>query len=444
MRINRMSLSCRLLVKEDLRRTTKPNERMQVNDTTSSVELDSIDDFLPMPGADSVVTGDEEAKPGIFTNPKAADLSFLDKDDDDKGSDKNDNPDPNKDQEVIDTLKELDDELLKDDEDSDDSAKASNKGRKRIDKSGMVETFSKLIEEGVLVGFDDEKPMEEYSLKDWKELIQANLEEREKAIREQTPQEFFESLPTELQYAAEYVAKGGSDMKGLFRALAQVEEVRSMDPSQPEHQEHIVRQYLQATNFGGGDQELIEDQIAEWLESGTIAKKAGQFKPKLDQMEEAVVQQKLAQQEQVRQQQIKQKEAYMENIYNTLKPAELNGVKVDSKRQNFLWNELTTVKYESMTGRPTNLLGKLLEDYQFGEKPRYDLIAETLWLLSDPDDYKEAIRKQAKNEVTQDTVKKLKTEEQRKLSSNQINDDSDDEPTPRKKLNRPKNIFSGR
>jgi hypothetical protein len=254
-------------------------------------------------------------------------------------------------------------------------------------------------------------------MKDWKELIQANLEEKERTLREQTPKEFFEALPEELQYAAEYVAKGGKDMKGLFRALAQVEEQRSLDPRNEEHQEIIVRQYLNVTNFGNGDQALVEDQIEEWVKTGTIAKRANQFKPKLDEMQDKVLQAKIAQQEQFKLQQQRQKEMYMENIYNTLKPADLNGIKIDSKRQKFLWDELTTLKHQSIQGRPTNLLGKLLDEYQFSESPRYDLIAETLWLLSDPDDYKEQIRRQARTEAAQETAKKLKTEEARKLSS---------------------------
>lgn len=409
------------------------------NKTTSvsNVTIDSIDDFLPMPGAESVVTSDDEdAKPGFFATQKSVDLNFLDEsasDDAEEGEEAKPKASASQTQAA---LAELDADLEDDEDPSDAKSKG---GRKKIDKSGMVETFSSLFKEGVLVPFEDEKPLEEYSVKDWKELIQANIEEREKALREQTPQEFFESLPQELQYAAKYVADGGNDIKGLFKALAQVEEVRQMDPTSPEHQETIVRQYLQATNFGKGDQEIVEDQVQEWLESGVIAKKAQQFKPKLDEMEEEVIQKKLEQQAQVRVQQQQKKEEFMENIYNTLKPAELNGVKIDGKRQKFLWEELTTVKYQSMTGRPTNLLGKLLEDHQFGKAPRYDLIAETLWLLSDPDDYKENIRKQAKNEVTQDAVRKLKTEEARKISST-VKDEEEDKPA--RKIPRPAaNIF---
>jgi len=410
------------------------------NTSTDSVTIDSIDDFLPMPGADSIVTADEDQddKPSVFTSKaKPADLSFLEDSNADDGDD--DAEGKKKPIDVQKTLAALDEEL----EGADDDAANSKPGRKKIDKSGMVETFTKLMEEGVIFPFDEDKPMEDYSMKDWKELIQANIEEREKAIREQTPKEFFEALPDELKYAAEYVARGGQDMKGLFRALAAVEEVRSLDVSNGDHQELIVRQYLQATNFGNGDQDLIEDQIQEWTEMGTLGKKAQQFKPKLDQKQEEIVQAKLAQQEQFRMQQQQQKEQFMNNIYHTLKPGELNGVKIDAKRQKFLWDELTTVKYNSITGRPTNLLGRLLEDYQFGKEPRYDLIAETLWLLSDPDDYKENVRRQAKNEVVQDTARKLKTEEARKLSSS-VKDD-DDEPTKpaQRRITRqqPANIF---
>ena len=278
------------------------------------------------------------------------------------------------------------------------------------------------------------------SEKDVEELWTANVDNLKQEVAAKTPKEFFESLPEELQYAAEYVSKGGQDLKGLFRALAHVEEVRDLDVREPEHQEIIVRQYLQATGFGNGDQELIEDQIQEWAEGGNLSKKANQFKPKLDDLQEEMLQSKLAQQEQFKQQQQAKKEAYMSNIYETLKPGELNGVKIDSKRQKFLWDELTTVKYESITGRPTNMLGKLLEDYQFGKEPRYDLIAETLWLLSDPEDYKENIRKQAKNEVINDTVRKLKTEESRKISSYTRDEDDDIKPASRK-ISRQTNIF---
>ena len=404
------------------------------------VVIDNIDDFLPMPGADSVVTSDEDGdKPNLFSsNSKPVNLDFLDKSDDD---DEN-KIDPDK------ALDELDTTLKTgDDFDEDDEPKKKG-GRAKTDKSGLVSFLKKRIENNEMFAFDDydesKQSLDDYlaslSEKDVEELWTANVDNLKQEVAAKTPKEFFESLPEELQYAAEYVSKGGTDLKGLFRALAHVEEVRDLDVREPEHQEIIVRQYLQATGFGNGDQDLIEDQIQEWAEGGNLSKKANQFKPKLDDLQEEMLQAKLAQQEQFKQQQQAKKEAYMSNIYETLKPGELNGVKIDSKRQKFLWDELTTVKYESITGRPTNMLGKLLEDYQFGKEPRYDLIAETLWLLSDPEDYKENIRKQAKNEVIADTARKLKTEEARKISSYTRDEDEDNKPATRK-IARQTNIF---
>lgn len=408
--------------------------------TPVNIETDenfNIDEFLPMPGAESVVTGEgNQVKTNVFSkSAPPSDFSFLDK----KEEKKVETPDETKldeeeVKEVISTdaiIKELDEEIINNNDDE------KQRSSKKIDKSGLVEVMGSLIKEEFLIPFDDDKPLEEYTMKDWKELIQANFEEKEKTIKEKTPIEFFESLPAELRYAAEYVAKGGTDLKGMFRALSQVEEVRQLDPRNADDQEKIVRQYLQATI---GDPEMVEEQIQEWVDAGTIAKKAAQIKPKLDSMQEEVVQSELAKQETVRQEQIAKKEQYMENIYKTLKPGELNGLKLDNKRQKFLWDEMTTVKYQSMTGRPTNLLGKLLEDYQFGKEPRYDLIAEAVWLLSDPDDYKQQIKTQASNEVITDSVRKLKSEESRKIATTP--EAEEQTKTNTRKITRPgRNIF---
>ena len=410
--------------------------KSQVEDTV----IDNIDDFLPMPGSESIVTSDdEEGKPSLFSaNSKPVNLDFLDK------SEETEDP-----KETTDSALDELDTTLKTGEDFDEEDEPKKKGgRAKTDKSGLVSFLKKRIENNEMFAFDDydesKQSIDEYlgnlSEKDVEELWTANVDNLKQEVAAKTPKEFFESLPNELQYAAEYVAKGGQDLKGLFRALAHVEEVRDLDVREPEHQEMIVRQYLQATGFGNNDQELIDDQIQEWAENGNLSKKANQFKPKLDDLQEEMLQSKLAQQEHFKQQQQAKKEAYMSNIYETLKPGELNGVKIDSRRQKFLWDELTTVKYESITGRPTNMLGKLLEDYQFGKEPRYDLIAETLWLLSDPEDYKENIRKQAKNEVVADTVRKLKTEESRKISSYTRDEDDDSKPASRK-IARQTNIF---
>ena len=402
---------------------TKPTEQT----TVQQVDINIDDIFGGAPGADSIVLpSEEEKKPSFFSTPKT-DLTFLDKEEEDE--DGNIKPST---QSAEDVLKELTDDVNDALEQEEESPKG---GRPKVDKSGMVETFSKLIEEGVLIGFEDDKPMEEYSLKDWKELLQANFEEKERAIKEQTPKEFFEALPEELQYAAQYVANGGTDLRGLFGALAQVEEVRGLDPTDEMDQEQIVRSYLRATGFGNDEE--IDEEITTWKDLGKLEQQANKFKPKLDRMQESIVAQKIAEQEQMKAQQEQAAAAYMDNVYEALKPAELGGVKLDKKTQSMLYAGLVQPNYPSISGRNTNLLGHLLEKHQFVE-PNYPLVAEALWLLADPDGYKSKIMEQGKNKVVENTVRQLKTEQSRKISSTVP--EEKEEPKQRK-IPRQTNIF---
>lgn len=402
---------------------TKPTEQT----TVQQVDINIDDIFGGAPGADSIVLpSEEEKKPGFFSTPKT-DLTFLDRQEEDE--DGNIKPPTQSTEEVLKELTNEVDDLLEQEEES------TKGGRPKVDKSGMVETFSKLIEEGLLIGFEDDKPMDEYSLKDWKELLQANFEEKERAIREQTPKEFFEALPEELQYAAQYVANGGTDLKGLFGALAQVEEVRGLDPTDEMDQEQIVRSYLRATGFGNDEE--IDEEIVTWKDLGKLEQQANKFKPKLDKMQESIVAQKIAEQEQMKAQQEQAAAAYMDNVYEALKPSELSGIKLDKKTQSMLYAGLVQPNYPSISGRNTNLLGHLLEKHQFVE-PNYPLVAEALWLLADPDGYKSKIMEQGKNKVVENTVRQLKTEQSRKISSTVP--EEKEEPKQRK-IPRQTNIF---
>jgi len=374
-------------------------EEEQVKDSTTVEQVDvNIDEIFGMPGAENVMLPqDEEEKPKSLFSKENVDTTFLD------------NKSPQKEEtktEIVDeTIAELDN-LITQEED------AGNKGRPKVDKSGLYELAQKMLDEGSLVGFDDDKPLEEYTTKDFRELFEANFQERENQIRENTPREFFQALPEELQIAAKYVADGGTDLKGLFRTLAHVEEMRSLDPDVEEDQVEIARQYLYATNFGNAEE--IEQEIQDWQDLDRLAQKANQFKPKLDAMQEKIVARELAAQESKREQQAKAAHQYTENVYNTLSVGDLGGIKLDRKTQSLLYSGLVQPNYPSISGKPTNLLGHLLEKYQFVE-PRHDLIAEALWLLADPNGYKNKVREIGSREAVQRTVKQLKTEEGRKL-----------------------------
>lgn len=410
-------------------------ENQSVQTNVQEVDLD-IDSWLGAPGADSIITPEkqDDKKPNFFA-PNKTDLSFLD-----------DEPAKTKEEEDVsrettEVLDELDKDLIPEDEFEEPSNKAKP-GRPKTEKSGLVEFLKKRIESKEMFAFDDydesKQSLDDYlgSLgeKDVEELWQANINNIKTDIASRTPQQFFESLPQELQYAAKYVADGGQDLKGLFQALAATEQVRELDPTQDNDQEYIVRSYLQATNFG--DAEEIEEEITTWKDLGVLEKKAKQFKPKLDSMQEEIVQYHVAEQEAKKQQQEAAAEAYQQNVFEALRPAEINGLRLDKKTQAQLYSGLVQPQYPSISGRPTNLLGHLLERYQFVE-PNYPLIAEALWLLSDPEGYRGELKKQGKNAAVEQTVRQLKTEQSRKNSSGTY---YEEEQKP-KKIARPQNIF---
>jgi hypothetical protein len=378
-------------------------------DTTVVEQVDiDLDNILGTPGADSIMLP-EEKKPNVFSN-SSVDTTFIDKPDDSSNESDSETPSFNQ------ILEDVDPDDASLPQDSFEEQKKTP-GRAKVAKDGTIELVKKLIDAGQIIPFDDEKSIEDYSLNDFEELLQANFEERENKVRQSTPAEFFQSLPEELQVAAKYVADGGQDLKGLFRVLAHVEETFDLDTSEPTHQERIVREYLTATNFGTPDE--IEEEIDSWRDRDELEAKANKFKPKLDAMQAKVVQQKLAQQEQMKRQQQAQAQAYTQNVYNTLAYGELGGVKLDRRTQELLYSGLVQPNYPSISGRPTNLLGHLLEKYQYIE-PNHGLIAEALWLLADPQSYKNRVREQGKKETVEKTARMLKTEEARRNSSSPV------------------------
>jgi hypothetical protein len=399
----------------------------QNTETTSIEQVEmNLDEILGTPGAENVMLPEEEKKPNVFSSAKL-DLSFIDKPDDENEGDEKETAS------IDDVIGEVDpDGDFRKKEEADDKPKS---GRPKVDKSGMAELINKLIDAGKLVPFEDDKPMEDYTLKDYEELMDANFAEIENKVRQETPVEFFESLPEELQYAAKYVADGGQDLKGLFKVLAQAEEVRELDPTSERDQEQIVREYLRATNFGTAED--IEEEIDGWRDRGDLQSKANKFKPKLDKMQESVVVQKLAKQEQMKRQQHAASEAYMQNVYNTVAAADLNGIKLDKRTQNMIYTGLVQPSYPSILGKQTNLLGHLLEKYQYVE-PNYNKIAKVLWLLADEEGYESKVKEQGKTAQVEKTVRQLKTEQAKLATSSPV---VEKEETTQRKIPRNGNFF---
>lgn len=380
------------------------------------VTVHDLDNLLGTPGGDDVITDPNADQAPTFFQKDQVDMAVLDEPPTDPPADEdNDLPaDPPADPPADQDDPPADPNTTSFDDLVDDPADPSKKGRPPLDKDGMVQLVEGLIKSEKLIPFEDDKPLTEYTQKDFEELIEANIAEREKKIRQETPAEFFDSLPSELQYAAKYVADGGRDLRGLFAALARVEDNKSLTPENESHQETIVRNYLSAKQFGTAEE--IQEEIDSYKDLDKLEAKAKQFKPKLDKMNEEIVRRQVAEQDAKRKQQEQASMNYMNSVYEVLREGDLNGIKLNNKTQNMLYQGLTQPNYPSTSGRATNLLGHLLEKHQFVE-PNHALVAEALWLLQDPEGYKSEITKTVKNDVVGDTVKKLKTEQSNKTAS---------------------------
>jgi hypothetical protein len=133
---------------------TKNPEEDQVLDTTTVGQVDvNIDDLFGMPGAESVMLPSDgtqdDSKQSVFSKPKDVDTTFLDKSTS-KSDDSASTTDTVSAAEVDEAIAQLDDMISQEEE-------TGNKGRPKVDKSGLSELALKMIEEGTLIPIDDDK-----------------------------------------------------------------------------------------------------------------------------------------------------------------------------------------------------------------------------------------------------------------------------------------------
>jgi len=422
--------------------TETTTESKTVNSKVEQVDINLDEIFAAAPSAAEVTLPEEKPAKSIFSRGEKADMSFADPDVTDTDDLNVKVEEKAEAEDITDDVKEevnIDEVINSIDEITEEDENKETRGRKKI--SGITDVFSKLIKDDKIVPFDDDKELEDYTAKDWEELIQANLEEKANQVRRETPKQFFDSLPQELQIAARYVADGGQDMKGLFATLASVEENRQLSTKNEKDQERIITEYLSATGYGNSEE--IAEEIEIWKDLGKLESQANKFKPKLDKMQEKIVARKLQEQQLKKKQQEQASQQYMKNVYETLKSGSIGEIKLDKKTQAMIYNGLVQPSYPSVSGKNTNLLGHLLEKYQFVE-PNYGLISEALWLLQDPDGYKAKIMDKGAQKTIESTVRKLKTEQSNAGGSTSLGV-KDKEPTTqrtaKRKIPRANNIF---
>ena len=379
--------------------------------TVTEVDFDNLDDLLGIPSASSVIAP-TDTKPSVLKSNKV-DISFLDEiSDDDTESLK----DPEVAKAAVSAIVDaglLDDD---DDEDADDNNQVNKGGRPKLIKDAMVEAANRLIDKGVLQPFDDGKALADYTVDDFEELIQANLESQTSEVAQNAPVQLFQQLPEEVQAVIHYALNGGQDIKSVFSQLARAQETFDLDTSNENDQETIARQYLNLTGFGSVEE--IEDEINVLKDRGDLAKYAERYKPKLDARQAEVIENRLKEQQSAQTRKVEMEKKYHDVVYNTLNSNNLNGIPLNNKVQTMLYYGLTdATKYQDSKGNPTNALGYLLEQHQFGPKANPSLVAEALWLLADPVNYRNSVKQLGANVANANTVRQLRTEEASRNSS---------------------------
>lgn len=397
-----------------------------MNTEIQEFEIDNLDDFGP--GSASISDDTSKASPEDLTK-KGGDKPVDDLEDKSKKEPEDD------DDAALDSLDFSDD-------DDDDEYGSNNSDNSTKKESGVVKAVQSLIKKKVLTPFVDDDGKEEsldgYTDKDYEELIKANLEQVEEKVRTDLQQNFFAEMPEEFAIAYQYIQRGGTDLKGLFKHFAENAETYESNTEDENDSETLVRNYLTLTKFG--TKEEIEEQITEWKELNTISKKAEIFKPKLLDAKQKAINKKLADQAIERTRRIEAINKFQGDVVTALKKGELGGIKIDKRAQSSLYSGLVNLDYDSITGRKVNLLGHLLEKYQFVE-PNLELISEALWLLQNPEEYKSKIKETGTKEAVAQTVRQLKTAEADKKTTGIIDDEPDDKSRKPKKIFKPRSIF---
>jgi hypothetical protein len=396
------------------------------------VDFDNLDDLLGI--SSSVLTPEE--KPQTVLSSARVDLDFLDDEDSEKGLE-------NASQEKLESV--VSDLVDNADQDDQEDQTVNKGGRPKLVKDAMVEAATRMIEKGILQPFDDDKLLSDYTVEDFEELIQANIESKVTTTAQVAPVELFKTLPQDVQAVVKYALDGGQDTKAVFQQLAKVNETFDLDVEDETDQEQIIREWYNALGTYDSVEEL-EDELNIIKDRGDLRKYAERYKPKLDAKQAEIVEKKLKEQNLAKERKEKAAEQYRGTIANTLNATHLNGLPLTEKVQNMLYYGLVDAsRYQNAEGRQTNALGFLLEQHQFGPKPNPSLVAEALWLLADPEDYRTAIKKTVEKSTNEKTARMLRTEQasSKQASSSSIEGERGQTQTRKQPIQRPnRNIFS--
>lgn len=321
--------------------------------------------------------------------------------------------------------------------------------RPGITKDALISGIEKRIKDKSFLELEGvDKPLAEYTAEELWEVVDLNLEHKQKEVAEQVPVEFFEALPPEFQTAFTYLenlrgAKGSytpQDVQHILKVVTQAVNIMNLDITTEEGQEEVVRNYLAVTNYGTPEE--IDEEVSAIKDRKELEKKSGQFKPKLDAIQQKNIENNLKATEQNRKKAEKQAANWMDTVYKALEPAEIGGMKLTKKDQTELYNSLVQVSYPSFTGQQTNEFGYLLENKQFGKEQDLEAVFLARMILKDKEGTLNKIREQGGSVKAAEVAKKLKIEQANKGTAAGEEDElGGANRTPKKLVRKTNNIF---
>lgn len=270
----------------------------------------------------------------------------------------------------------------------------------------IKDTIKELIDQKILLPLDVDKDIDDYTKDELKELLKLNIENARREESENVLEQFIDSLPEELQKMIEYHVAGGFDIKQIINLISKDAEVFSLDPNDDTDAKTILAYHLR-NNLGMSDDE-VEEEIELYEKAGKLTEKAKRIYDTVKEKHKEEIENKIQEAEKAKNEASKKIQTLVDGLKSVSRKGKLKDNNADKTVLKEIVDGLTTVNYESITGKKTNLLGYLIEQKQFIE-PDYDLIVEATWLLKDPEGYKKYIMSLGESKAAKDTLRKLKT-----------------------------------
>ena len=148
--------------------------------------------------------------------------------------------------------------------------------------------------------------------------------------------------------------------------------------------------------------------MEDYEASGRLEKKATTYYDKLKDIIEEKNAKLLKEQENTKKTLDEQRKVFDEELRTNLGAEKLNGVPISKETRNMIYNGFTNNNY-NVNGQKTNEFFSLVD--KVSKQKNKGVLLEAYWLLKDPLSYRKAVVEEIKKAVTEETLKKVKSEQ---------------------------------